>query len=247
MGSRICVIWIWKLLCRQRFCHGVLLFGGKCLVLPLFYGWFSANSNSYLLRKTLQHWLLAEDPYTISPGYVKVILHPFSAFTWSSKECFLQGKSLPLETGPDTALAKFNVGKCPAVAERGAECLTSQPPWKTPQCWLVLQSEDTRNLCPGHPTPCRGKRPYLTSSTISKEKQIMSIVEKKVRWKILTYYSHGCYWVQTVLITLGHFFSCHISRFYLRCPEHQKCVWMPASEALLPLCQLLVAHDDDNN
>lgn len=34
----------------------------------------------FFLRKTLQHQLLAADPYTIFPGYGKVILHHFSAF-----------------------------------------------------------------------------------------------------------------------------------------------------------------------
>lgn len=151
----------------------------------------------FFLRKTLQHQLLAADPYTILPGYGKVILHHFSAFIQSSKECFLQRKSLPLETGPDTTLEKFYVGKCPAVAERGTKGLNSQPLWKPQQCWLILQSEDTRNLCPGHPTSCREKRPYLTSGqqyfNHLQRKTDMSIVDEKVQWKILAYYSYESY------------------------------------------------------
>ena len=130
--------------------------------------------------------------------------------------------------------------------------MTSQPPWRTQQCWLVLWSEDAHNLCPGHPTPCREKRPYLTSGqqyfNRLQRKTDLSVVEGKVRWKILAYYSYESYQVQTLLITLGDLlFSCHISHFYLKCLKCQKCVWTPASQALLPLCQLLVARNDNNN
>lgn len=75
----------------------------------------------------------------------------------------------------------------------------------------------------------------------------MSIVEK-VQWKIFAYDSHENYRVQTVLKTLDDLlFSCYISHFYLKCLKSQKCVWMHASQALLPLCQLLAARNGDNN
>lgn len=47
-------------------------------------------------------------------------LPSFSASIYSTKECFLQGKSLPLLIGPDTVLDKFNIENGPAVVERRA-------------------------------------------------------------------------------------------------------------------------------